>query len=110
MEATNWTIKEKPMEAYSVDNSAGTRTDKATFDELKEAMSDDLYWVRFFARPCCPAPDLESAAEMLDRLIGEVAARNDLIASEKDELASMIESRKQWYASSGLCRGSRHQV
>lgn len=77
------------------------------FDELVSAMADDLYWVRFFARPCCPAPDLEGACAMLDRLAGEVAARDDLTPPQRDELSSIIESRKEWYATSGLCRGSR---
>ena len=85
----------------------GGQTGESSFDELTSAMEDDLYWVRFFARPCCPAPDLEGAAEMLDRLIGEVEAREDFTREQKDALTSAIESRKQWYATSGLCRGSR---
>lgn len=91
------------MEACTVDNT----TNNASFEELVEAMKDDLYWVRFFARPCCPAPDLEGAAEMLDRLIGEVEARDDFSPDEKHALCDTIEARKQWYAKSGLCRGSR---
>ena len=35
-------------------------TDTA-FDDLLSEMQGDLYWYRFFARPCCPAPDLEGA-------------------------------------------------
>ena len=85
------------------------QTQGAGFDELVKAMEDDLYWVRFFARPCCPAPDLEGAKEMLDRLIGEVEAREDFTAEQKGELSSIIASRKEWYATSGLCRGSRGQ-
>ena len=79
----------------------------AGFDELVEAWGDDLYWVRFFARPCCPAPDLEGAAEMLDRLAGEVEAREDFTPEQREELTRIIDGRKQWYAKSGLCRGSR---
>ena len=67
------------------------QTQGAGFDELVKAMEDDLYWVRFFARPCCPAPDLEGAADMLDRLKGEVEERADL----------------EWYPRSGLCRAKR---
>lgn len=84
-----------------------TENSKAGFEELVEAMGDDLYWVRFFARPCCPAPDLEGACEMLDRLIGELDKRDDFTDSQKSELAAIIEARKGWYATSGLCRGSR---
>ena len=82
-------------------------TTDATFEELIEAMKDDLYWVRFFARPCCPAPDLEGANDMLDRLAGEVDARNDFSDDEKQALRSAIESRKEWYPTSGLCRAKR---
>lgn len=83
------------------------RTNDSDFNELVEAMQSDKYWVRFFARPCCPAPDLEGAAEMLDHLIRDVEAREDFTPEQKDELFSVIEARKQWYATSGLCRGSR---
>lgn len=88
------------MEECRVDGGTGA----SGFDELVAAMGDDLYWVRFFARPCCPAPDLEVAAGMLDRLIGEVEGREDFSPEQKAELASIIGSRKQWYATSGLCR------
>ena len=82
-------------------------TEGAKFEELVEAMGDDLYWVRFFARPCCPAPDLEGAKGMLDRLAGEVQARADFTSDEKRTLCDIIESRKEWYAHSGLCRTKR---
>jgi len=84
------------------DHTAGSH-----YDELVAAMQDRLYWVRFFARPCCPAPDLEGAKAMLDKLIAEVEARDDFTADQKRELAAIIESRKDWYAESGLCRASR---
>ena len=83
------------------------RTEGSQYDELVEAMADDLYWVRFFARPCCPAPDLEGAAGMLDRLAGEVEARDDFSPEQKRELCRIIELRKEWYAGSGLCRTKR---
>ena len=82
-------------------------TEGSEFDELVEAMQGDLYWVRFFARPCCPAPDLEGAAAMLDRLSGEVEGREDFSPDQKRELCGIIESRKAWYAKLGLCRAKR---
>ena len=91
------------MEECKVENHAND----SGFSELVEAMQSDMYWVRFFARPCCPAPDLEGAAEMLDHLIRDVEAREDFTSEQKAELASVIGARKQWYATSGLCRGSR---
>ena len=82
-------------------------TEGAQFDELVEAMQDDLYWIRFFARPCCPAPDFEGAIGMLDRLAGEVDARRDFTPEQKRALHEAIESRKEWYPASGLCRTKR---
>ena len=82
-------------------------TDGANFEELSEAWKDDLFWVRFFARPCCPAPDLEGAKGMLDRLASEVDARKDFTPEQKRALCETIESRKQWYPNSGLCRTKR---
>lgn len=80
------------------------QTEGSQFEELIDAMKDDLYWVRFFARPCCPAPDLDSAKRMLDRLEGEVEVRSDFTPEQKQALCDVIESRKAWYATSGLCR------
>lgn len=82
-------------------------TQGSGFDELIEAMQDDMYWVRFFARPCCPAPDLQGAEGMLDRLAGEVDLRDDFSDEQKQALRGAIESRKEWYPRSGLCRTSR---
>lgn len=91
------------MEECRIDGN----TEGSGYEELVAAMNDDLYWVRFFARPCCPAPDLEGAANMLDRLAGEVEARGDFTPDEKRSLRSIIESRKDWYPKSGLCRVKR---
>lgn len=82
-------------------------TQGASYEELMEAMKDDLYWVRFFARPCCPAPDLEGAVSMLDRLAGEVQACPDYTPEQKRALCDRIEARKDWYPKSGLCRAKR---
>ena len=86
----------------------GSQTEGASFDELIEAMGDDLYWVRFFARPCCPAPDVEGAVAMLDRLAGEVDANGAFTPDQKQKLREVIESRKEWYPKSGLCRARRN--
>ena len=91
------------MDACKVDGAASG----ASFDELVDEMQGDLYWVRFFARPCCPAPDLEGAEKMLDRLKAEVDGRGDFTDGQRARLRDMIEARKAWYAGSGLCRTSR---
>ncbi len=88
------------MEECKID----AHTEGSQFEELLEAMKDDMYWIRFFARPCCPAPDFESAERMLDRLAGEVEAPSDFAAEQKGMLCETIESRKAWYPKSGLCR------
>lgn len=85
----------------------GGQTEGAGFDELVEAMEGDLYWVRFFARPCCPAPDLQGAIDMIDRLVGEVEARDDFTPEQKQQLCDLMEARKEWYPKSGLCRAKR---
>lgn len=74
------------------------------FQELHEEMQRDVYWIRFFVRPCCPAPSLEGAIERLDKLKGEVFEREDLSDEQKTGLAELIETRKEWYPTSGLCR------
>lgn len=80
------------------------QTQDAGFEELYAEMQKDMYWIRFFARPCCPAPNLEDAAKMLDRLKGEVRAHDDYADEEKQQLCDAIEARKAWYETSGLCR------
>lgn len=75
-----------------------------SFESLQAEMSSDLYWVRFFARPCCPAPNAKEATKMLDRLKADVASRDDFTENEKSELLKTIEMRKSWYPSSGLCK------
>lgn len=77
---------------------------EGSFDELVAAMQKDSYWIRFFVRPCCPAPDLEGAAKMLDKLKAEALERTDLADEQRQQLADLIEARKAWYATSGLCR------
>lgn len=80
---------------------------EGSFQDLRDAMQKDSYWIRFFVRPCCPAPSLEGACERLDKLADEARAREDFTDEQKDQLAEIIESRKAWYASSGLCREKR---
>lgn len=85
----------------------GGQTAGVDFDDLMAAMQDDMYWIRFFARPCCPAPDLNGAVDMLDRLKAEARGRADLSEEQRSRLCDVIESRKEWYPTSGLCRARR---
>lgn len=79
---------------------------EGSFDELWAAMQEDSYWIRFFVRPCCPAPALDGAVEMLDKLRGEVMAQDSFTDDQKQQLAALIEARKEWYPTSGLCKKS----
>lgn len=74
------------------------------FAALRDEMKKDTYWIRFFVRPCCPAPSLSGARDLLDKLKGEVAERADFTDEQKAELSELIEVRKEWYVTSGLCR------
>ena len=82
---------------------------ESVYDQLVNEMQSDSYWIRFFVRPCCPAPNLEGACSMLDHLKSDVDARDDFTDEQKATLHEIIESRKEWYPTSGLCRTSRKQ-
>ena len=72
--------KEQNVDACEISPTQGA----SSFRELYDDMQKDTYWIRFFCRPCCPAPKLDGAIEIL---------------------VGLIEARKQWYPKSGLCRG-----
>lgn len=78
----------------------------SSFDEVYEGMRGDAYWIRFFVRPCCPAPSIESAMNMLDRLTGEVRERDDFSDEQKQQLCALVDERRSWYPKSGLVRAS----
>lgn len=81
-----------------------------SFDEIYEAMQDDKYWIRFFVRPCCPAPSPDVAIDRLDKLKAEVDARQDFTSEQKHKIFDVIEARKAWYPTSGLCRVHRSSM
>lgn len=76
----------------------------SSFQELVDDMAKDSYWIRFFCWPCCPAPDLEGAIKMLDKLAAEASANEAFDDEQKQRIIALIEERKAWYPSSGLCR------
>lgn len=82
----------------------GGEATEGEFDALCAAMSKDSYWFGFFARPCCPAPGFAEACSRLDRLADEVRAREDFSGEQRDTLIGMIEGRKEWYKTCGLCK------
>lgn len=78
--------------------------EKVSFETMYEDMQKDTYWIRLFCRPCCPAPDLEGAIQTLEKLADEVNANTVLNDDEKEQIIELIEARKEWYPTSGLCR------
>ena len=84
-----------------VDQNVGLNSN---FDELRAEMEKNIYWVRFFCRPCCPSPGVAGANKMLDRLRDEALESSEYTQSQKDELVEIIEQRRAWYPHSGLCR------
>lgn len=74
------------------------------FEDLRAEMQKDLYWVRFFARPCCPAPDAAGATVMLEHLKRDVEAREDFSPEQKQVLCDIIDERNEWYPTCGLCK------
>lgn len=82
----------------------GSTPIESEFQTLYNEMQLDKYWIRFFVRPCCPAPSHEGACDMLDKLKGEVMSHDSFTEEQKEQLAATIESRKEWYGRSGLCR------
>lgn len=88
------------MASCEIPSLEGTRA----FEDLRAEMQKDLYWVRFFARPCCPAPDAAGATVMLEHLKRDVEAREDFSAEQKRVLCDIIDERNEWYPTCGLCK------
>lgn len=82
----------------------GGEASEGEFEALRDAMSKDSYWYGFFARPCCPAPGFAEACARLDRLAGEARDRADFTDEQKDALVELIDGRKEWYKTCGLCK------
>ncbi|MCQ2751790.1 MAG: hypothetical protein MJ189_01640 [Coriobacteriales bacterium] len=80
----------------------GGQACEATFNELKEAMQKPIYWVKFFMRPCCPAPGMHQANYMIDKLKSEVDARGDFNIQEQTELKQLIDGGLEWYKKTGV--------
>lgn len=88
------------MDSCKVERATGD----VSFEKMYEDMQKDTYWIRLFCRPCCPAPDLDGAIKTLDKLACEVNANATLKDDEKGRIIELIEARKEWYPTSGLCR------
>lgn len=87
------------MDSCEIENAA----EENSFQEVYDAMQEDPYWIRFFCRPCCPAPNQEEAIIKLNMLQLQVDRDDSFTDDEKEQLKAVIESRKEWYPTSGIC-------
>lgn len=68
-----------------------------SYESIKEGMSTQNYWVRFFMRPCCPPPGPDAARFQIDHLKESLDAREDLTEEQREELKAIAEERLDWY-------------
>lgn len=80
-----------------VDCEIPTLDENASFEDLVASFNTQSYWVRFFMRPCCPAPGESTARSLVARLKADVDARGDFAEDEKATLKAMIDERLSWY-------------
>ena len=78
---------------------------EGSFEELKEAMAAQKYWLRFFIRPCCPAPGMHAAAQRIEHLKSDIDAREDMTPQQRDELKAICDERLQWYGTLAVRKG-----
>lgn len=68
-----------------------------SYEDLKEAMKAQTYWVRFFMRPCCPPPGESTARSLVERLKLDIDARDDFTEEQRADLKGVIDGRLEWY-------------
>lgn len=75
-----------------------------SFEEIKGFLHDQKYWVRFFAKPCCPSCDEESADRHIRDFSKQIRDCEELSQSQKNELLEIAEQRCAWYKTLPICR------
>ncbi len=73
--------------------------DQESYEDLRDAMQSQTYWIRFFMRPCCPPPGEDTARALVERLKGEIDERSDMSVEQRADLKSIIDGRLEWYLS-----------
>lgn len=68
-----------------------------SYEDLKEAMQAQTYWVRFFMRPCCPPPGESTARSLVEHLKLDIDARADFTEAQRADLKEIIDDRLEWY-------------
>lgn len=69
----------------------------ASFEELMDAFGTQSYWVRFFMRPCCPAPGESTARDQIAHLKADLEAHEGLTEEERATLSKKIDEGLAWY-------------
>lgn len=82
-----------------------TNQTEGTFEELKEAMSTQQYWLRFFIRPCCPAPGMNAARERVEHLKNDIDAHEGMTPAQREELKAIADERLVWYGGLSVRKG-----
>lgn len=70
---------------------------QVSFEEAMAAYADQKYWVSFFIRPCCPAPNGETAKKQLDAQRDMIRAREDFTEDQKAQLLACVDEGEAWY-------------
>lgn len=78
---------------------------QSSFEELREAMGTQKYWLRFFVRPCCPAPGMTEARARIEHLKSDIDAREDMTPEQRDELKALADERLEWYGTLNVRHG-----
>lgn len=74
-----------------------TRHVDESYEAVKAGMQTQNYWVRFFMRPCCPAPDEQTARHQIGHLKEDLDSRTDMTEEQREELKSIADERLEWY-------------
>ncbi|MGN0073384.1 MAG: hypothetical protein ACI36W_06305 [Coriobacteriales bacterium] len=78
---------------------------QSSFEELKAAMLTQQYWLRFFVRPCCPAPGMSEARKRIEHLKSDIDARGDMTPQQRAELKGLADEHLEWYSTLNVRHG-----
>lgn len=67
------------------------------FEEIRQQMETDRFWLRVFIRPCCARPNAKAAHMKVEGLRSTLSARAEFSQSQRDDLSAIIDSREAWY-------------
>ena len=71
--------------------------DQESYEDLRDAMQSQTYWIRFFMRPSPPPGEDTARARRASE--GEIDERSDMSEEQRADLKSIIDGRLEWYLS-----------